>query len=123
TSVLYSKLRPYLNKVAIPNFAGIGTTEIVVLQPDVKKLSREFFAWFLRSPSVVEMVHKDSIGTKMPRTNMKIFRNLKTPLPPLTEQRRIVAELDALQSEVDALKCLQAETAAELDALLPVHPQ
>jgi type I restriction enzyme S subunit len=41
------------------------------------------------------------------------------PLPPLPEQRRNVAELDALQAEVDALKRLQAETAAELDALLP----
>jgi type I restriction enzyme S subunit len=37
----------------------------------------------------------------------------------IAEQRRIVAELDALQAEVDALKRLQAETAAELDALLP----
>jgi len=35
------------------------------------------------------------------------------------EQRRIVAELDALQAEVEALKRLQAETSAELDALLP----
>lgn len=44
-----------------------------------------------------------------------------TPIayPPLPEQRRIVAELDALQAEVDALKRLQAETATELDALLP----
>ena len=40
-------------------------------------------------------------------------------IPPLAEQRRIVAELDALQAEVDRLKALQAETAAELDALLP----
>jgi type I restriction enzyme S subunit len=39
--------------------------------------------------------------------------------PPLPEQRRIVAELDALQAEVDALKRLQAGTAAELDAMLP----
>jgi len=36
-----------------------------------------------------------------------------------SEQRRIVAELDVLQAEVDALKRLQAETAVELDALLP----
>jgi type I restriction enzyme, S subunit len=35
------------------------------------------------------------------------------------KQRQIVAELDTLQAEVDALKCLQAETAAQLDALLP----
>jgi type I restriction enzyme S subunit len=50
------------------------------------------------------------------------WKNLKEvliPLPPLSEQRRIVAELDALQAEVDALKRLQAETAAELHALLP----
>ena len=41
------------------------------------------------------------------------------PFPSLAEQHRIVAELDALQAEVDRLKALQAETAAELDALLP----
>ncbi|MDR0816008.1 MAG: restriction endonuclease subunit S [Desulfovibrio sp.] len=40
-------------------------------------------------------------------------------VPTLPVQRRIVAELDTLQTQVDALKCLQAETAAELDALLP----
>jgi type I restriction enzyme S subunit len=41
------------------------------------------------------------------------------PMPPVSEQRRIVAYLDALQAQMDALKRLQAETAAELDALLP----
>jgi restriction endonuclease S subunit len=43
----------------------------------------------------------------------------QVPIPPLPEQRRIVAELDALQAQVGALKRLQAETAAQLDALLP----
>ena len=38
---------------------------------------------------------------------------------PVSEQRRIVAELDVVQVEVDSLKRLQAETTAELDALLP----
>ncbi|PYJ08053.1 MAG: hypothetical protein DME25_02405 [Verrucomicrobia bacterium] len=40
-------------------------------------------------------------------------RNLEIPTPPLAEQPRIVAELDALQAKVDALKRLQAETAAQ----------
>ena len=47
------------------------------------------------------------------------FGELPAAYPLLPSQRRIVAELDALPAEVDALKRLQAETAAELGALLP----
>jgi hypothetical protein len=49
----------------------------------------------------------------------RFLKDLPVKIPPLAEQRRIVAELDALQAEVDALKRLQTDTAAELDALLP----
>ena len=41
------------------------------------------------------------------------------PLPPLDEQRRIVAYLDGLQGKVDALKAIAGADAGELDALLP----
>jgi type I restriction enzyme, S subunit len=58
-------------------------------------------------------------GQGQPNLNTDMTKQLDVPVPPLAEQRRIVAELDALQAEVDALKRLQAETAAELDALLP----
>ena len=47
------------------------------------------------------------------------LRKVPVPIPPLPEQRRIVAYLDGLQAKVDALKKLQADTAAELAALLP----
>jgi type I restriction enzyme S subunit len=47
------------------------------------------------------------------------IKDIGVPVPALPEQRRIVAYLDNLQAKVDALKRLQAETAAELDALLP----
>jgi hypothetical protein len=46
-------------------------------------------------------------------------RSLRSHIPPLPEQRRIVTYLDDLQAKVDALKQLQAETQAELDSLLP----
>ena len=51
--------------------------------------------------------------------NLGILSPLPTAVLPMPEQRRIVAYLDGLQAKVDALKKLQAETAAELDALLP----
>jgi type I restriction enzyme, S subunit len=61
----------------------------------------------------------EATQTTQPNINLGNLQRLKVHVPPLPEQRRIVAELDALQAEVDALKRLQAETAAELDALLP----
>jgi type I restriction enzyme S subunit len=50
---------------------------------------------------------------------LRAIKSFNIPLPPLPEQRRIVAYLDDLQARVDAVKRLQADTAAELDALLP----
>ena len=64
-----------------------------------------------------ELVEKSTHDTRKLETSKLL--NFKIPVPPLPEQRRIVAYLDDLQSKVDALKRLQAETAAELDALLP----
>ena len=58
-------------------------------------------------------------GTAIPGLNGAKLKGLNLPEIPITEQRRIVAELDALQAEVNILKRLQSETAAELDALLP----
>ena len=47
------------------------------------------------------------------------LKSIPLPVPPLPEQRRIVAHLDDLQAKIDSLKALQAQSAAELDALLP----
>lgn len=79
----------------------------------------EFALWGLRGPSGQAQLLGQRYGQGKPGLNLTNIRALSLPFPPLPEQRRIVAELDALQAKVDALKRLQAETAAELDALLP----
>lgn len=55
----------------------------------------------------------------MPHISHKDIEQIPFAAPPAKEQRRIVAYLDSLQTKVDDLKKLQAETAAELAALLP----
>jgi type I restriction enzyme S subunit len=59
------------------------------------------------------------VGFRLTELNVADMRRVPVPVPPLAEQCRIVAYLGGLQAKVDALKKLQAETAAELDALLP----
>jgi type I restriction enzyme S subunit len=62
---------------------------------------------------------REKISFRLTELNLNDLRKVPIPIPLFSEQRRIVAELNALQAEVDALKRLQGETAAELDALLP----
>jgi type I restriction enzyme S subunit len=64
-----------------------------------------------------EMHFKGTAGQQ--RVLQSFLQQKVIPVPPLPEQRRIVAYLDVLQAKVDALRRLQAETSAELDALLP----
>jgi type I restriction enzyme S subunit len=61
----------------------------------------------------------EATQTTQPNINLGNLQRLKVHVPPLPEQRRIVAELDAVQADVEILKNLQAETASELGALLP----
>lgn len=79
----------------------------------------EFLSSYLWADNehILGLVEKSTHDTRKLETHKLL--SVKVPVPPIPEQRRIVAELDALQAEVDALKRLQAETAAELDALLP----
>jgi len=76
-----------------------------------------FFAW-LRSPQFVGAIDPGR-SNGVPHISPKDVEGIPFAPPPTAEQRRIVAYLDDLQARVDRLKALQAQTAAELDALLP----
>lgn len=58
-------------------------------------------------------------GATRPGFNTSLLSKVRLPLPPLAEQRRVVTDLEMLQAKVDMVKRLQAETAAELEALMP----
>jgi type I restriction enzyme S subunit len=92
---------------------------VAILKPDRKKVDSRFVWHMLGSRTVTEKAWASTTGSAQPTIALRAIRELPIPVPPLPEQRRIVAELDALQAEVDALKRLQAETATELDAMLP----
>lgn len=116
-----------INRVAKPAIykgenseRAIYPDKLIRLRADPGRIDPEFLVATLNSRTVrtqIEDLGRTTAGNiGVSGGDAKAFQ---IPLPPLPEQRRIVAELDALQAQVDALKRLQSETAAELDALLP----
>ena len=114
-NVLYSKLRPYLNKVAIPDEPGIATTELIPLRPKVGVLNPRYLAYYLRSPSFVNKASHHVAGAKMPRVVMDWFWAHEAPLPSPTEQSRIVEILD----EAEGLRRLRRRADAKAARILP----
>jgi type I restriction enzyme S subunit len=51
--ILYGKLRPYLNKVAIPDFEGVCTTEILPILPDAGTVDQRYLHGLLSAPQFV----------------------------------------------------------------------
>ena len=98
-NVLFSKLRPNLNKVIVPEHNGYCTTELVPLHP-LNILNRYYLAYYLRSPKYVNYIVGKTGGAKMPRVKMDIFWNSKIPVPPMEVQKRIVAELDKINEVI-----------------------
>ena len=90
-NVLFSKLRPYLNKVVVPDEYGLATTELVPLRPNQEVLNKVFLSYLLRSQQFVTFANKISGGTKMPRMPLAELRNFKCILPPMSEQLKFVS--------------------------------
>lgn len=108
-NVLYSKLRPYLNKVVIPKGKGYATTELVPLRPNQEYLNLTFFSHLLRGDDFVTYANTISSGTKMPRMPLNDLRNFQCILPPMEEQLKFekVAE-QADKSEFELRKSIEA---------------
>jgi type I restriction enzyme S subunit len=117
--VLYGKLRPYLNKVVVAHEGGYSTTEIVAIRSFIP-MCPEFTCLALRRPDFVDYVTRLGQGTKMPRLRTQDALVAPFPLPPLDEQRRIVAIVNDLMSLCDQLEVVQKERELQRDALRAV---
>ena len=98
--ILYSKLRPYLKKVLVAPENGISTPEIVPFSM-YGKINPEYIVVVLTCPHVDFAINSVTYGVKMPRVGTETMCNLLVPLPPLAEQKRIVAKIEELLPYID----------------------
>ena len=100
--VLYSKLRPYLKKILVAPDNGICTPELVPFNTYL--IHANYIVYVLRSPHIDYVVNSVTYGVKMPRVGTETMVNLLIPLPPLAEQKRIVAKIEELLPLCDRLR-------------------
>ena len=84
--VLYSKLRPYLNKVVIPKMRGYATSELISMSAE--NINKYFLANLLRQDSFVDFSNSTSYGAKMPRASMDTIKNFDVIMPPIELQNQ-----------------------------------
>ena len=113
-NVLYSKLRPYLNKVVMPDEDGVATSEMIPMCPLADRLNRAYLCYWLRSDTFVKHISEKVAGAKMPRVSMDYFRSLSIELPPIELQEQFAAFVEqtdksklAIQKGLEQLEMLK----------------
>ena len=111
--VLFGKLRPYLNKIALPNFKGICSTDILPIKPIKNKANRFFVAYLLKNPYYVRKATEQSTGANLPRLSPKQLESFEVYTPPISLQNQFAS----LVKKIESIKQTQSEATAEISTL------
>ena len=115
--VLYSKIRPYLMKVARPNFDGLCSADIYPLAPRPGKMDRDYLFFLLLTKSFTDYAVKGSARAGMPKVNREHLFEFKTQVPPLKVQVAISKRLDRVREVTVGLEVIYQEKLDALDEL------
>ncbi|MBN8545543.1 MAG: restriction endonuclease subunit S [Ignavibacteria bacterium] len=117
-NVLYGKLRPYLNKVALPQREGICSTDILPLMPIKDKSQKHFICYLIRSDYFVSQMIKCTVGANLPRVNSRSLNETSVYSPPIALQSQfseIVQNTESLKQKMQTqLRELQNNFQAQL---------
>ena len=111
--IIYSKIRPNLNKVALPAFEGLCSADAYPILPNRENCNRVFLAVAMRSEYYLEYILQFSSRTNLPKVNRKEIAGFRMPLPPLPLQEQFAAFVE----QTDKSKLAIQESLAELETL------
>ena len=114
--VLYSKLRPYLNKVVIAPKDGYCTSEILPLKL-YDQILPKYVQLFLMSGTFLSYVNMISYGVKMPRLGTEDGKKALIALPPLQEQVRIAEKYDYIIPMISELQINSEELSSSITTI------
>jgi type I restriction enzyme S subunit len=102
--VLFGKRRAYLKKVAVADFDGICSGDILVIRAKAKKMLQELLPFYISSDAFINQAVSTSAGSLSPRTKWKDLADLEVSIPDLKIQERILEVFTQLQTTLQQLK-------------------
>lgn len=114
--LLYSKIRPYLNKLTVVYLRGYCSSDMYPLAVDARKADIRFLATYMLSSAFNEVIRGFYERASIPKINQTQLFGTRIPLPPLDTQRAIVAEIEAVQALVNSNRDLIARMEARIKA-------
>ncbi len=115
--VLYSKIRPYLMKVARPDFGGLCSADMYPLAPLPNQITRDYLFHLLLSKSFTDYAIQGSARAGMPKVNRKHLFEFTVWLPVVTKQKELASKLDELHQETQHLESIYEQKLAKLEEL------
>jgi type I restriction enzyme, S subunit len=115
--IVYGYLRPYLNKVWLADFDGLCSVDQYVFAVRTDLANAEYLAWFMRSPAFLAHAPIKETPGQLPRIRTHEVASVKLDLPPLLEQRRIVALISDQMAAVERARAAAVAQLMEIDEL------
>jgi type I restriction enzyme S subunit len=115
--VLYSKIRPYLLKVARPDFDGLCSADIYPLAPLPNQITRDYLFHLLLSKGFTAYAIQGSARAGMPKVNREHLFEFRAWLPDVKKQQEIAQTLDALSVETQRLESIYQQKLGALESL------
>ncbi|MEE0961361.1 MAG: N-6 DNA methylase [Bacteroidales bacterium] len=117
--ILISNIRPYLKKIWLADKGGGCSKDVLVLRSaDTSKYLPKYIFYMLRRDVFFDYVMEGKKGVKMPRGNKEDIMKYKIPMPNIDEQKRIVAQIEALELEITKARTLIESAASGKQAIL-----
>jgi type I restriction enzyme S subunit len=115
--VLYSKIRPYLMKVARPRFSGLCSADMYPLVPLPSMITRDYLFHLLLCKDFTDYAIQGSARAGMPKVNREHLFEYRTWLPSVRKQHELTKTLDAAHEEIQRLEALYQQKITALDEL------
>ena len=115
--VLYSKLRPYLQKVALADFTGLCSADMYPIKTDPRNLNADYASWLLLSQDFTDYANGESARSRMPKLNRQSLFSYIAPVPPLSTQLEMANYLNERFEEIELIHTVLIERLKVVEAM------